>query len=102
MRNLAYARAACLDAIKRKQNPFASHLYYTSFLRDEVNEERALGMKLAREMLLSLGASVVFYMDLGDSDGMKEMRDFCLDHGIAHTERTLKRSTLIPILGLHC
>lgn len=46
-RNIMYARACVRDCILRGEAPFASHLLYTQdgVLRDEVPDERALGME---------------------------------------------------------
>lgn len=44
-RNIEYARACLCDCLLRGEAPFASHLLYTQVLRDEVPEERELGME---------------------------------------------------------
>lgn len=46
-RNIVYVRACLRDCILRGEAPFASHLLYTQdgVLRDEVPEERTLGME---------------------------------------------------------
>lgn len=70
--NVAYARAAIRDCILRGESPFASHLLYTQdgVLRDEVREERDLGMRAGWEWLRAVDA-VVVYQDRGITPGMK-------------------------------
>lgn len=76
-RNLAYLRAAMHDCVVRhRQSPYASHAILTQpgVLRDEVPEERALGIQAGfdlGEILAIAGAPRVFYVDLGWSGGMK-------------------------------
>jgi len=45
--NVAYAREALRDSLMRGEAPLASHLLYTQegVLRDEIPEERALGIE---------------------------------------------------------
>jgi len=71
-RNLAYARAALRDCVLRGEVPLASHLLYTQpgVLRDEVPEERALGISLGLELRRVAEATVV-YTDRGISEGMR-------------------------------
>lgn len=69
--NMLYARAALRDCILRGEAPFASHLLYTQdgVLRDEVHEERELGMGLGWHVMRRANY-VVVYADLGFSSGM--------------------------------
>lgn len=70
--NLRYVRACMRDCILRGEAPFASHALYTQpgVLRDEVPEERELGMGLG--WLVDARADyAVFYADLGWSSGME-------------------------------
>jgi hypothetical protein len=71
-RNVAYARAAMHDCIRRGEAPFASHLLYTQpgVLNDQVKAERELGIKAGLEWGEKAHATVV-YTDLGTSDGMR-------------------------------
>lgn len=48
-RNIRYARACMADCIRRGEAPYASHLLFTQpgILRDEVPEERKLGIAAA-------------------------------------------------------
>lgn len=70
-RNLTYLRAAMADCLARGEAPFASHALYTQpgVLRDEVPEERALGMQAGFEWA-DAACLRVFYVDLGWSRGM--------------------------------
>lgn len=69
--NVAYARAAMLDCLRRGEAPFASHLLYTQpgVLRDNVAEERAAGIAAGLAWGLVADATVV-YTDLGTSEGI--------------------------------
>lgn len=94
-RNVAYARAALRDAILRGECPLASHLLYTqpNVLRDEVHEERELGMGLGWHVM-KRADRVVIYIDLGWSSGMKRGKQAALDAGKPIEERTLGPSWL--------
>jgi hypothetical protein len=72
-RNVAYARAAMHDCIRRGEAPFASHLLYTQpgVLNDQVKAERELGIKAGLEWGDKADATVV-YTDLGVSEGMRQ------------------------------
>jgi hypothetical protein len=71
-RNLAYARAACHDAlVTHGEIPFASHIKYTQpgMLDDTVAWERALGIGAGlAEGVMARKTAV--YVDLGLSEGM--------------------------------
>jgi hypothetical protein len=71
-RNVRYARACLRDCLLRGEAPFASHLLYTQdgVLRDDVPEERALGME-AGFAFRRVASRVVVYVDLGISRGME-------------------------------
>lgn len=72
-RNVRYARAAMRDCLLRGEAPYASHLLYTQegVLRDEVPDERRLGMDAGFEWR-QVAAATVVYVDLGTSRGMTE------------------------------
>lgn len=78
--NVAYARAAMADCLRRGEAPFASHLLYTQpgVLRNEVPGERQLGIDAGLELAKRADATVV-YGDLGTSRGMA--------YGIASAEK---------------
>ena len=71
--NVAYAREAVADCLKRGEAPFASHLLYTQpgILDDEVPRERARGIEAGFEWRAVADATVV-YIDRGITDGMHE------------------------------
>lgn len=71
-RNLRYARACMRDCLKRGESPIASHLLYTQpgILRDEIPEERELGIAAGKVWAKHAAATVV-YTDLGISRGME-------------------------------
>jgi hypothetical protein len=70
-RNLRYARAAMADCLRRGEAPFASHCLYIApgVLRDDVPEERELGIKAGLAWGEAAEATIVF-TDLGISRGM--------------------------------
>lgn len=70
--NLAYAREAMADCLRRGEAPFASHALYTQagVLGDDRLEERALGIQASLAWGAMAEATVV-YTDRGISAGMK-------------------------------
>lgn len=70
-KNLRYVRACLRDSILRGECPLASHALYTQpgVLRDEVHEERELGMGLGWHVMTRADL-VAVYTDLGWSSGM--------------------------------
>jgi hypothetical protein len=69
---------ACLrDCFLRGESPYASHAIGPLALRDDVPDERALGMRAGFAWRVPANATVV-YEDFGVSKGMAE--------GIAHAE----------------
>jgi hypothetical protein len=72
-RNVAYARAAMRDCLMRGEAPLASHLLYTqpSVLKDEISEERHLGIA-AGLAWGRLAEATVVYVDLGLTVGMEQ------------------------------
>jgi hypothetical protein len=89
-RNLAYARAAMADCLRRGEAPFASHLLYTQpgVLWDDVPAERHLGMSAGFAWNARADATVV-YVDLGISLGMATGIADALRAGRPVEERTL-------------
>lgn len=71
-RNVAYARAAMRDSLRRGEAPLASHLLYTQpgVLDDNDPIERTLGIDAGLEWGTFADATVV-YCDLGISKGMR-------------------------------
>lgn len=86
--NLNYARACLLDSIRRGETPMASHLLYTQVLDDDDPGERALGMQLGFNFY-EIASKVVFYVDYGESPGMRWARHLCEGRGIPTETRTL-------------
>ena len=70
--NVAYARAAVRDSLLRGESPIASHLLYTQpgILKDDVPDERQLGIEAGLAWRFAAEASVV-YQDLGITPGMR-------------------------------
>lgn len=89
-RNVAYARAAMADCLRRGEAPYASHLLYTQpgVLRDEMPEERTKGIEAGFAFRRIADASV-FYVDLGWSNGMLLGRADCEAKGKEYEIRTL-------------
>ena len=71
-RNERYARACLRDSLLRGEAPIASHLLYIQpgVLRDDVPDERQLGISAGLAWLPVADATVV-YVDLGRSRGME-------------------------------
>lgn len=67
--NRAYLKACLRDSLLRGEAPVASHALYPGALRDDVPEERELGM-LAGFAWHPYARAVVVYTDLGISPGM--------------------------------
>ena len=74
--NIRYARLCVKDSIMRGESPFASHLLYTQdeILDDTIESERELGIN-AGLAWGSVADYVVFYVDLGMSEGMSYALD---------------------------
>ena len=79
-KNLRYFRACMHDCLLRGEAPFGSHGLYTQpgVLNDDVPEERKLGITAGFEVR-KLFAKTVFYMNLGESDGMRWGRKAALE-----------------------
>lgn len=89
-RNVRYARACLRDSIMRGESPIASHLLYTQpeVLRDEVPDERELGIKAGLAWQRVAATSVV-YTDMGISPGMAFGIEQAKLHGIPVELRSL-------------
>ena len=89
-RNVAYARAAMADCLKRGEAPYASHLLYTQpgVLRDDIPAERELGINagLAWWRVADLHA---FYTDYGMSRGMTAALEKCKADGRPYEMRSI-------------
>ena len=71
-RNVTYARRCLRDCLLRGESAIASHLLYTQpdVLRDEVPEERELGIAAGHAWIMRCDM-VVVYTDYGISRGMQ-------------------------------
>ncbi len=90
-RNIAYARACMKDCLLKGEQPFASHLLYTQegILRDDVPEERALGIN-AGLLWGQMAEAVIVYTDLGITEGMELGIQAAKDRGVTIEFRTLE------------
>jgi hypothetical protein len=91
--NAHYARVCMLDALRRGEAPFASHLLYTQMLDDRVRDDRALGIEAG----LAVGRVFqyrVVYNDFGISPGMKKGIQAAIDLGQILRERSLMHHRL--------
>jgi hypothetical protein len=89
--NVAYARAALRDCLRRGEAPLASHLLYTQagVLDDDAPAERALGIEAG----LVWGAKAeltVVYTDRGMSGGMRQGIERAVRDGRPIEYRTLR------------
>lgn len=84
-KNLRYVRACLRDSILRGECPLASHALYTQpgVLRDDVPEERELGMGLGWHVM-ERADLVAVYTDLGWSSGM--VRGYNAARDVHHPE----------------
>lgn len=88
--NLRYARAAVRDAVLRGEAPIASHLLLTQpgILKDDVPEERELGIDAGHQWMAAADA-VVVYTDYGISPGMKRAIDLAGWLGVPVERRSI-------------
>lgn len=82
-RNLRYVRACMRDCIRRGEAPFASHALYTQpgVLDDRDPGQRNLGIATGWEWMRRADC-VVFYLDLGWSNGMRDGRQHARNIGL--------------------
>ena len=91
-RNMRYLDACVRDALGRGETPYASHRMLTSALHDHVPEQRSVGMEAGLAMALHLaqsGASVVFFIDYGWSEGMILAKQYYSNNNITWIERRI-------------
>lgn len=69
-RNKLYLNRCVLDSLLRNESPYASHVFFTQFLDDDVLEERALGINAGLAWSHAAELAVV-YEDYGISKGMR-------------------------------
>lgn len=89
-RNIAYAKQAVADCLRRGEAPIASHLLFTQpgILDDGKPEERKLGIA-AGLAWQTVADAVVFYTDHGMSTGMEGALAHAITIGAAIEFRTL-------------
>ena len=94
--NIQYARAAVSDSLHRGESPIASHLLYTQdgILDDDIPNERRLGID-AGLAWMEVAEAVVFYIDLGMSEGMKGAKARAVEIGKPCEERFIWRAVSI-------
>lgn len=68
-RNKRYAHFCARDCLRRGENPYASHLFFTQFLDDVDPKQREVGIQAGLEWA-ALAQKRVVYTDLGVSGGM--------------------------------
>lgn len=90
-RNVAYAREALADCLRRGEAPLASHLLYTQpgVLDDSVTEQRALGIA-AGFCWRAVAELTAFYVDFGWSPGMLEAFRVCVDGELPYERRYIR------------
>lgn len=95
--NLAYARAALADCLRRGEAPFASHLLYTQtgVLDDAVPSERALGIEAGLVLGEALGCEVAVYTDRGITEGMAQGILRAWDRGVWVSLRQIAGATAL-------
>lgn len=76
-RNVRYARACVLDALRRGESPIASHLLLTQVLDDSKPDERLLGIEAGLAWTQRCDKQV-FCVDLGISKGMRIALERCV------------------------
>jgi hypothetical protein len=94
-RNIAYARRAVRDAVLRGEAPIASHLLLTQegILRDEIPEERAIGIA-AGQAWFAVADCLCVYIDHGISPGMRAAMNAAAAIGVAIEIRQLTAARL--------
>ncbi len=93
--NIAYAKRALADSLKRGESPMASHLLYAQegVLDDTVAEHRELGLRAGLEFYRVADACVI-YWDLGISLGMDVGIQTAYDHNVPVEYRKLEYASL--------
>jgi hypothetical protein len=83
-----YLTACIRDSIDRGEAPFASHRMYTQALDDSVPEERKIGISVGLQFH-RVAERIVFYTDLGWSDGMMQARGLAEAVGFPIDDRSI-------------
>jgi len=77
--NEEYLKACVFDSLSRGEAPFASHGFYTYYLKDTEPQERAQGMACGKAWAENADI-IAFYVDQGMSPGMLNMLEWLLDY----------------------
>jgi hypothetical protein len=98
--HLRYLRACLRDCVLRGETPYASHglLTQPGVLRDEIGEERELGIS-AGFAWRELAKLTVIYQDLGWSRGMYRGLNDCQVRDLPWEVRTLGEDWLKELLA---
>ena len=92
-RNVAYARRAISDSLKRGEAPIASHLLYTQpgILNDNIEAERKRGIEAGLAWIDRADAMVV-YCDYEISSGMNSAINVALLSGLLIEKRMIGKN----------
>lgn len=85
----SYLDQCIRDCIGRNESPYASHLMLTTALDDRNIEQRTQGIE-AGLAWKRVADKTVFYLDLGESTGMKLARSYCVQYGFAFEDRFIR------------
>lgn len=94
--NKRYLVECLRDCIRRRESPFAGHLFYTQFLNDEDPVQRDAGMACGREWMKS-AELVAVYTDIGVSSGMHGDMDYAISYMIPIEKRELPPEALARV-----
>lgn len=95
VRNVYYAMLAVRDSLGGGEAPYASHLFYTQMLDDEVASERQTGIDAGLD-IGRFAEKTVVYVDLGTSRGMKYGISLAKEQGRPVETRRLFDENLSP------
>jgi hypothetical protein len=78
-KSMEYLRAALRDSLSHGELPWASHctLAMTRALYEEDPDQRAEGLDVNCAFIQHYATAVIFYIDHGMSNGMKQARQWC-------------------------
>ena len=80
-KNLEVAKSLCRIVAMMGNIPIAPHVYFTQFLKEDVENERKLGIELGMQLLSGCDEIWVFDFN-GVSEGMEQEVNFALTHKI--------------------
>lgn len=92
-----YLMHAMADCVARGEVPFASHLYLTEVLNDDIPRERAFGIEAGWQWG-NHAEAIVVYTDFGISAGMAQSIDHYESIGKPIERRTLPRPIVDDII----